>query len=330
MALGHTFTGLAAALLVATATIAEGNAQQYPTSPVKIVVPLAAGTGMDSLVRLYGEELSRALGQAIVVENQPGAAMNLATTAVARAAPDGHTLLVSAISPMAVNATLYKQVNYDPDKDFVPIALYTKSPFVFVVHPDAGFASLPEFLAKAKASKAEPLTYSTPGAGLLPHLAMEFMKQKFEFPATHVPYRSSPQSITDVVGGHVKASIAEMGASLGLIREGKLKALAVTSLARLNSLPDVPTIAEATNTPGYEAVSWHVLLAPAATPKSVIDRLHAEMKRITGKKEFQSKAADIGLLPVDTQSVEEIREYIRAERTKWSGVVKSLGLEGSQ
>jgi tripartite-type tricarboxylate transporter receptor subunit TctC len=326
----HTFTGLAAVLLAATATIPDSRAQQYPTSPVRIVVPLAAGTGMDSLVRLYAEELSKGLGQAIVVENQPGAAMMLATTAVARAAPDGHTLLVAAIAPLAINQTLYKQVNYDPDKDFVPIALYAKSPFVFVVHPGAGIASLPEFLTKAKDSKAEPLTYSTPGAGFLQHLAMEFMKQKYEFPATHVPYRSSPQSITDVVGGHVKASIAEMGASLGLIREGKLKALAVTSLSRLSSLPDVPTIAEATNTPGYEAVSWHALLAPAATPKSVVDKLHAEMKRITGSKEFQIKATDIGLLPIDTQSVDEIREYIRTERTKWSGVVKSLGLEGSQ
>jgi tripartite-type tricarboxylate transporter receptor subunit TctC len=330
MALQHTFTGLVAVLLAASATIAESRAQPYPTGPVKIVVPLAAGTGMDSLVRVYAEELAKGLGQAIVVENQPGAAMMLATTAVARAAPDGHTLLVAAIAPLAINQTLYKQINYDPDKDLVPIALYAKSPFVMIVHPGAGIASLPEFLTKARDSKAEPLTYSTPGAGFLQHLAMEFMKQKYAFPATHVPYRSSPQSITDVVGGHVKASIAEMGASLGLIREGKLKALAVTSLSRLASLPDVPTIAEATNTPGYEAVSWHVLLAPAGTPRPVLDKLHAEMKRITGAKEFQSKATDIGLLPVDTQSIDEIRDYIRVERTKWTGVVKSLGLEGSQ
>lgn len=330
MKLRHTVVALATALLVATAGISASRAQQYPSGPVKIVVPLAAGTGMDTLVRVYADDLAKSLGQAIVVENQPGAAMMLATTAVARAAPDGHTLLVAAIAPMAINQTLYKQVNYDPDKDLVPIALYAKSPFVLVVHPGAGIASLSEFMAKAKDSKAEPLTYSTPGAGFLQHLAMEFMKQKYGFPATHVPYRSSPQSITDVVGGHVKASIAEMGASLALIREGKLKALAVTSLSRLNSLPDVPTIAEATNTPGYEAVSWHVLLAPAATPRSVVDRLHAEMKRITGNKAFQDKAAAIGLLPVDTQSVDEIRDYIRAERTKWSAVVKSLGLEGSQ
>ena len=146
-----------AALLLA-ASAPGSHAQQYPSSPVRIVVPLAAGTGMDLLVRIYAEELAKGLGQAIVVENQPGAAMMLATTAVARAAPDGHTLLVAAIAPMAINQTLYKQVNYDPDKDFVPIALYAKSPFVLVVHPGAGIASLSEFMTKAKDSKVEPLT----------------------------------------------------------------------------------------------------------------------------------------------------------------------------
>lgn len=321
---------LAAAFAIAVATgSATSQAQQYPTKSVTIVVPLAAGTGMDSLVRIYAEDLSKSLGQPVVVENQPGAAMMLATSAVARAAPDGHTLLVAAIAPMAINQTLYKQINYDPDKDLVPIALYAKSPFVLIVSPASGIASVPDFIKRAKESGADPLTYSTPGAGFLQHLAMEFMKQKYGFAATHVPYKSSPQSISDVVAGHVKASIAEMGASLALIREGKLKALASTSLARLSTLPDVPTIAEATGT-DFEAVSWHVLLAPAATPKPVVDRLHAEMKRISGSEAFKKRATDIGLLPLETQSVDEVRNYIRSERSKWSGVVKSLGLEGSQ
>lgn len=321
---------VAAALLLAAAGIAPAQAQSYPTKSVTIVVPLAAGTGMDSLVRIYAEDLSKSLGQPVVVENQPGAAMMLAAGAVARAQPDGHTLLVAAIAPMAINQTLYKQINYDPDKDFVPIALYAKSPFVLIVSPASGIASVADFIKRAKESTPEPMTYSTPGAGFLQHLAMEFMKQKYGFAATHVPYRSSPQSISDVVAGHVKASIAEMGASLALIREGKLTALAATSLARLNTLPNVPTIAEATSTPDFEAVSWHVLLAPAATPKPVVDKLHAEMRRISASPAFQQRAADIGLMPLETASVEDVRAYIRAERAKWSGVVKSLGLEGSQ
>ena len=318
------------AALVAVLPPRAARAQTYPAQRVTIVVPLAAGTGMDSVVRLYGEELAKSLGVAVVVENQPGAAMMTATSAVARATPDGHTLLVAAIAPLAINQTLYKSISYDPDRDLVPIALYAKSPFALVVSPALGAATFAEFLAQAKANSAQPLTYSTPGAGFLQHLTMEFLKKKLGFEATHVAYRSSPQSITDVVGGHVKASFAEMGASLPLIRDGQLKALAVTAASRLDGLPNVPTLAEATGIAGYEAVSWHVLLAPSATPKEVVDRLHAELKRITGDKAFQAKLAAVGLLPVNTPSIEEVRNYIRAERARWSAVVKDLGLEGSQ
>jgi tripartite-type tricarboxylate transporter receptor subunit TctC len=317
-------------VLAITLAAANVAAQEYPSRVVSIVVPLAAGTGMDSVVRMYAEELAKSLGQPVVVENQPGAAMMLATAAVAKAAPDGHKLLVSAIAPMAINQSLYKEVNYDPDKDFVPIALYAKSPFVLITNPALGINTVAEFLDKAKAAAASPLSYSTPGVGFLQHLTMEFMKKKFAFDATHVPYKSSPQSISDVVAGHVQTSIAEMGASTSLIQSGKLKALAVTSATRSDKLPDVPTIAEATNSPGYEAVSWHVILAPAATPKPIVDKLHAEMKRITGNKAFQARVAEIGLVPVDTASIDDIRTYIRAERAKWGAVVKDLGLEGMQ
>jgi tripartite-type tricarboxylate transporter receptor subunit TctC len=306
------------------------RAQTYPARNVTIVVPLAAGTGMDSVVRLYGEQLAKSLGVAVVVENQPGAAMMTATSAVARAPADGHTLLVAAIAPLAINQILYKKINYDPDKDLVPIALYAKSPFVLVVNPAFGASTFAEFLAQARATAAKPLTYGTPGAGFLQHLTMEFLKKRLGFEAAHVAYRSSPQSITDVVGGHVKASFAEMGASLSLIRDGQLKALAVTSSSRLDSLPNVPTLADTAGIAGYEAVSWHVLLAPSGTSKEIVDRLHAEMKRITGDKVFQDRLAAVGLLPVDTPSIEEVRSYIRSERERWSAVVKDLGLEGSQ
>lgn len=309
---------------------AATQSQEYPSRHVTIVIPLAAGTGMDTAARIYGEELSKRLGKPVVIENQPGAAMMTAASAVARATPDGHTLLVAAIAPMAINQTLYKKINYDPDKDFVPIALYAKSPFVLVVNPGLGINSVDDFMKKAKESGAKPINYSTPGAGFLQHLTMEHMKQQFKFEAEHLPYKSSPQAISDVVGGHVQSSIAEMGASLGLIREGKLKALAVTSLTRLSTLPDVPTLEEATGLKGYEAVSWHVLLAPAGTPKPVIERLHKEMKEITGDAEYKKRVASTGLIPIDTDSVEGVANYIRSERTRWSGVVKALGLEGSQ
>jgi tripartite-type tricarboxylate transporter receptor subunit TctC len=285
---------------------------------------------MDSIVRIYAEDLSKSFGQPVIVENQPGAAMMLATSAVSRAAPDGQTLLVAAMAPMTFYQTLYKKVNYDPDRDFVPVVLYAKSPFVLVVDPALNINSAAEFIARAKAAGDKPMTYSTPGIGLLQHLTMEYLKQKFSFEAIHVPYRSSPQAVTDVIGGHVSASIAEIGVSLPLIQSGKLKALAVTSLTRLKSLPDVPTLAEALNVPDYEAVSWHAMFVPSGTPKPIVERLHTEMKRITGNKVFQGKVADLGLIPVDTISSDDIRANIRSEREKWGAVVKSLGLEASQ
>ncbi len=326
---GKVFVAVAM-LVVAATSVPRALADSYPSRPVTIIVPLAAGTGMDSIVRIYAEDLSRSLRVPVVVENQPGAAMMLAVAAVARAAPDGQTLLVAAMAPMAVNQTLYKKLNYDPDKDFIPIALYAKSPFVLVVDPGLNIGSVSEFIARAKASGDKPLTYSTPGIGLLQHLTMEYLKQKFSFDVIHVPYRSSPQAVTDVIGGHVAASLAEIGVSLPLIQSGKLKALAVTSLTRLKSLPDVPTLAEALNLPGYEAVSWHAMFVPAATPQAIVDRLSAEMKRITGNKAFQDKVTDLGLVAVDTVSSDAIRDTIRSERVKWGAVVKSLGLEASQ
>jgi tripartite-type tricarboxylate transporter receptor subunit TctC len=174
------------------------------------------------------------------------------------------------------------------------------------------------------------MSYSTPGAGAFQHLSTEFMAQRFGLKMTHVPYRSSPQSIADIAAGHVNLGFAEAGASLPLIRDGKLRALAVSSLARLPTLPDVPPFGEAAGAPDFEAVSWHVLLAPAGTPKEIIDRLHHEMKRIMSAPDMQQRTSNIGLLPIDSPSIDGIRQYIKSEQDKWGSLVKKLGLEGSQ
>ena len=323
--------GVATALALVTGQLATGaQAQDYPTKNVTIVVPLAAGTGMDSIVRIYAEDLAKALGRPVVVENQPGAALMLAAQTVARAAPDGHTLLISTSSAMAVNQTLYKKVNYDPDKDFVPLALYVKSPFVLVVNPSLGVSNVTDFIKLAKERSADPLTYGTPGAGSLPHLGMEILKKDFGFSANHVPYRNSGQIVTDVVGGHISSAVSETGASLSLIKDGKLKALAITSNERHPQLAEVPTMADAVARPGFEAVSWHVLLAPSATPQPIVARLQAEMKKITGDAAFQKRVTEIGLIPVAPQTQDEMWAYIKSEQVRWGGVVKKLGLEGSQ
>ena len=317
--------GLAIAVLGYAAPV---HAQTYPTKPITIVVPLAAGTGMDSVARLYGEQLQQALGKPVVIENRPGAALTLAPAAVSQAPADGYTLMVSVTGTFAALPLLYKKVGYDP-KDFIAIVLYLKSPFVLVVNPQLPVHSVPEFIKLAKDSPT-PITYSTPGAGTMQHLSVESIKQQFGFDLMHVPYRNTPQSVTDIVAGHVASSLVEVGASVPLIREGKLRALAVTSGQRLAALPDVPTLAEATNTPGFEAVSWHGLAAPAATPKEIVARLHREMKRIMATPEMVKHVSDLGLIPFDTPPIEEIPSYIKKEQVRWGEVVHKLGLEGSQ
>ncbi|MGB9369910.1 MAG: tripartite tricarboxylate transporter substrate binding protein [Xanthobacteraceae bacterium] len=317
---------IALALALAFASLAHA---QYPNRPVTIIVSLAAGSGMDVLVRLYADKLSQSLGKPVIVENRPGASLMLAANAVAQAPPDGHTLLVSTSSAMAINLTLFKQVTYDPDRDFIPVSLYVKSPFILVVNPELPAKSVPELIKYVKENQSK-LSYSSPGAGVAQHLSMEFMKNQFGLEITHVPYRATPQSIQDIAAGHIALGWAEAGASLPLIKDGKLRALAVSSLTRLPLLPDVPPLAEAAPAPGFEAVSWHMLLAPAKTPRDIVDRLHDEMKKIMADPAIKEKIETIGLIPFDTPSVEDLRAYRRSEQEKWGGLVKKLGLEGSQ
>jgi tripartite-type tricarboxylate transporter receptor subunit TctC len=314
---------------VGLASPARPQTQTYPSRSITIVVPLAAGTGMDAVVRLYGEKLAETLGKPVVIENKPGAALMLAATQVAAAPPDGHTLGVATSSVMAINPVLYKKVNYDAQKDFAPISLYVKSPFILVVSSALPVKSVLELKKHAKDS-ATAVTFASTGTGTGLHLAGEYMKQRFGLNMTHVPYRGTPQSITDLVAGHVDMSFAEVGATLPLIREGKLRALAVSGATRLPSLPDVPTFAEAAQVPDFEVVSWHVLFAPAATPKDIVNRLNADMNRIMAAADMQQKISAIGLLPVQVPTIAAIEQFIAAEREKWGTLVRKLGLEGTQ
>lgn len=322
------WSGALAALALAVAAM-PAQAQDYPTRPITIVVPLAPGSGLDALVRLYADRLQTSLGKPVIVENKPGASLMLAAQYVAAAPADGYTLLVSTSSAMAINLALFKKVNYDAEKDFIPISYYVKSPFILVVNPDLQAKTVPELIELARKS-TPPLSFSSPGAGVAQHLSMEYMKKRFDLNMVHVPYRSTPQSITDIVAGHVQLGFAEAGASLPLIREGKLRALAVSSLTPIPSLPDVPPFAKAANAPDFEAVSWHMLFAPAATPKPIVDKLHAEMTKIMSDHEMQAKATTIGLLPIIPPSIADTQKYLASEREKWGSLVKQLGLEGSQ
>ena len=316
-------------LLAAILCNVPAHADSYPSRPITIIVSLAAGTGMDTLVRLYGEKLSQALGQPIVIENKPGGAGVVAGETIAKGPPDGYTLAVATSAVLAIRPTLFKVRPFEPLVDFVPISHYVKSPFVLIVSPSLPVSTVPEFIKYVKERPGQ-LSYGSSGIGGAPHLTGEWLKQKFGFDIAHVPYRNSPQLVTDVAAGHVAASISEAGASLPLINDGKVKALAVTSGTRFPTLPDVPTLAEALATPELEAVSWHVIFARHDTPRPIVDRLHAEMQRIMAMPEMAQKIAAIGLVPHQSPSVEEIKAYIKAETEKWGGLVRQLGLEGSQ
>jgi tripartite-type tricarboxylate transporter receptor subunit TctC len=305
------------------------QAESYPTRPITIVVSLAAGTGMDTLVRLYGEKLSQRLGQPVIIDNRPGGAGVVAGETIAKGKPDGYTLAVATSAVMAIRPTLFKVRPFEPLADFVPISHYVKSPFVLIVNPSLPVRSVPELIKYVKERPGQ-LSYSSSGIGGAPHLTAELLKQKFAFDMAHVPYRNSPQSIADVAAGHVAASVAEAGASLPLITDGKLRALAVTSATRFPTLPDVPPLAEAVGMPDLEAVSWHVIFARHDTPREIVNRLNGEMKRIMATPDMRQKILNIGLIPHESPSVEGIQSYIKAETEKWGTLVRQLGLEGSQ
>jgi tripartite-type tricarboxylate transporter receptor subunit TctC len=319
------------ALLIAAAvaiSLTPGRAQDYPSRNLTIIVPLAAGTGMDAIARLYGERLAETLGKPVIIENRPGANMVPPTQALIAAPADGHTLLVATPTQLAVNQTFYKKPPYDPDKELVPISHYLSSVFLLVVNPALPVKSVPQFLQYAK-ERPTPLNYSSPAGGGLPHYAVELMKQRTGLKLTHVPYKSSPQSIQDITAGHVDFAFAEAGASRALIQSGKLRALAVSSKERLAAFPDVPPFAEVSGMSDFETVAWHMLVARRGTPEPILHRLNGEMKRIMSGAEIQKRIANMGLVPHDPLSVADTEKFVRAEAAKWNAILKGIGLAGS-
>ena len=304
-------------------------AQDYPTKNITIVVPLAAGTGMDIISRLYGEELSKRLGKPVVIENKPGAGFIAATQSVLAAPADGHTLLVGAPSNLAYNQILYKQLSYDPEKDLVPISHYLTSPFILVVNTSLPVHSALEFIKYAK-DQSTPMSYSTPAGIGVPGFAVEEMARRFGLKFNAVPYRNSPQSILDVSTGQIPFAFAEAGASQALIGAGKLRALAVSSHQRLPAHPSIPPLADAANIPDYEVVAWHMLVARAGTPKPILERLNAEMKRIMTTPAMQQRMANMGLIPLDPAPLDETQRYIQSETAKFRTLINAFGLAGTQ
>ena len=316
-------------LVVALSGPKPAAAQEYPTKPLIIVLGLAAGTGLDMVARTYGEKLSQSLGRPVVFDNRPGAAGIVAITAFRNQPADGHALLVVTSGALAINRTAFKQLPYDPVKDFVPLSIYLKSPFILIVHPSLPVKSVPELVTFVKARPGQ-LTFSSSGLTGATRLSTELMAAIFGLQMTHVPYRNSHNSIMDVVAGNVQLAFAEAGATQSLIRDGRLRALAVSAQTRLTTFPDIPTMAEAISRPDFEAVSWHALVAPSATPAAIVNRLHGEMSRILKLPDVRDRIMSIGLIPQEQRSIEENRQYIAAETKKWGELLTRLGLAGSQ
>ena len=304
------------------------SAQDYPSRNLTIVVPLAAGTGMDAIARLYGEKLADSLGRPVIIENRPGANMVPPTQSVIAAPADGHTLLVATPTQISVNQSLYKKRPYDPEKELVPISHYLSSVFILAVNPSLPVKSVPEFIKFAR-ERPTPLSYSSPAGGGLPHYAIELIKQRAGLTLTHVPYKSSPQSIQDIAAGHVDFAFVEAGASRALIQSGKLRALAVSGKQRLAAFPDVPPFAEVSGMSDFEVVAWHMLVARSGTPQPILERLNGEMKRIMSSPDVQKRISNMGLVPHDPPSVAESERFVRSEAAKWNVILKSIGLAGS-
>jgi tripartite-type tricarboxylate transporter receptor subunit TctC len=316
-------------LAVLIAIAATQARAEFPEQPIKVIVPFAPGGFVDGFARIFTDRLGAVLGKPVIVENKPGAFQTLAINAVLPAPADGYSLLAMTSAGASINATTLKNPNYDTLRDFVPLSLYVKSPFILVVNPALPINSVADLIKYAKDNPGK-LSYSSSGTGGVPHLVMEYLKQRFELDMVHVPYKNSPQSISDIAAGHVSLAFAEAGASVPLIKDGKLRALAVSSAQRLPTIGDVAPMREVSDAKDFEAVSWHALFARRDTPAPIVTKLHDEMGRIMSSPEIQQKITNLGLIPLNPPSIPETEAYVKSETAKWGKLVKSLGLEGSQ
>ena len=312
----------AAIALIMTCLSQFALAQVYPSKPIHLVVPFVAGGPPDILARMMGQKLSEGLGQQIVVENRPGAGGNIGYEHVARAVPDGYTVLLGSINTHAINPALYRKVPFDPVKDFVPVTQLALIHNVLVVHPSSQVSSVGELLRLAKSEK---LTFGSAGNGTTLHLAGELMNQMAGVKLEHVPYKGAPQALQDLIGGNITMAFSGVPPAMAFLRSGKLKPLAVTAPNRIPQLPDVPTVAES-GLPGYDVVAWNGLLVPTGTPQAVIDRLHAESVKAVADPAVREKLSAAGFELV-AGTPDEFAQVIARDIVKWTRVVKESGAQ---
>jgi tripartite-type tricarboxylate transporter receptor subunit TctC len=305
------------------ATSAGALAQDYPTRDVMFIVPTGAGAATDLLARILAPQLSERLGKPFVVENRPGAGTLTASNAVAKSAPDGYTILMGTSTPLAINATLYKHLPYDPAKDFVPLALIATIPFVLVVNNDLPVHSVSELIAYARAHPGE-LSYGSTGPGTPFHLNAELFSAMTGIKMVHVPYRAVVDAQVDLMGGRIQVMFTDFTSSVQLIKAGKMRALGVTTQTRAAAMPDLAPIAEL-GVPGFNAAAWQMVVAPAATPRPIIDKLHDTLETIMALPATRDAITRIGLVPAENASIEQLQAFVRSEIVRWGEIVKRSG-----
>lgn len=316
------------AMLAPFAFAAPARAQSFPAGTIRLVVPLAAGGAMDTIARSLAVKLQERLGVSVIVENITGGGTLIAAKTVAKSAPDGHTLLIAPSGMLTTNLALFKELPYDPRADFIPVAHYVEVPFVLVVNAASPIRSIAD-LARLAKEKPGQLTYASTGIGQVPHLAGEMAARQLGIGISHVPYRGAPPALLDVVAGHVTMTFTDPSIAQQLIADGKIRALGVTSKQRAAVMPDIPPLAEA-GLAGFEAVSWHMLLAPAGTPQPVIARLHVELTRAIAEPAMRGQLVRMGLIPYASEAPEALPAFLNREISRWGDIVRQVGIAGTQ
>ncbi|GAB2906240.1 tripartite tricarboxylate transporter substrate binding protein [Paralcaligenes sp. KSB-10] len=308
----------------ALAFSASGAWAAYPDQPIRIIVGYAAGGTTDILARALGEQLSNELKTSVVVENKPGAAGSIAAAYVENSKPDGYTVFIATVSSHGINPALYKKLGYDPVKGFAPISMLASIPLVLVSNPKLKYKSVDDLVAAARA-KPGTFNYSSSGNGSPVHVAGAMFANQAHLDVVHVPYRGGALANTAVMSGDVQYSFATLPAALPQVKGGKLTALAVTTKTRSSELPDVPTLAENKNFPGYDINTWNALLAPAGTPDSIIKQLNAAVVKVMGSKKLQTSFKSEGATP-QSSTPQELKAFIDSQLSEWSVAIKKLGI----
>jgi tripartite-type tricarboxylate transporter receptor subunit TctC len=301
-------------------------AQDYPVGTVTIIVPFATGGSTDTLAHVLAPRLGQRLGKPFVIENRPGDGTIIAATALAKATPDGHTLMQATSATLAMNVAVYKHLPYDPAKDIVPVALMCSIPFALVVNSSLPVYSVADLV---KLAKERPLSYGSAGQGTFHHLSAELFSTAVGIKMTHLPYKGSAPALNALLAGHIQVMFTDLAPSQPLVRSGKLRALGITTAERAATAPEIRPLAEV-GAPGFDAASWVMLVAPAKTPKPILTRLNAEVNAIVNTAEVKRQLVKLGVNPIGRGSLDELQTFVSAEVVRWTKVVQEAGITGSE